>query len=208
MNIDHKITNQFESQIVELFKDFYWLPGEIPILIGQLPNEILVEVEQFTEVCTKIKTHPLHFLKNHVNVGKNKFQVSVPNQLFEDSFTFAYIINLGSFFVAHLSEASLSQISRRVTVRRNHGHFDHYDFWINFIEKGDTNEWHNHAGSLSGVVYMDNSIKLPTLFEDGRQFCGGRGDIVLFPSHLRHMVDTNETDNTRITYAFNLNLSE
>jgi hypothetical protein len=31
----------------------------------------------------------------------------------------------------------------------------------------------------------------------------GAGDLILFPSHLTHMVQTKEDDNTRISIAFN-----
>ena len=200
------IENKYESQIFELFDNFKWIDPQKTILAGHMPAEIFDEVKEFTKVCNDIKHHKLSFLKNHVNIGKNKFQVSVPIGHFEDSFTFAYLINLGKFYTHLSTSKSFSELGRNVTVRRNFNHFDHYNFWINFIEPGDINNWHTHAGTLSGVIYVDNEMNIPTNFAGGYSYNGIPGDIVIFPSTLSHMVEVNNSQKTRITYAFNLDV--
>jgi quercetin dioxygenase-like cupin family protein len=200
------MNNMYEQKILNLFKDFYFLPNSL-IMVGRLPDPIIEEIDKFTVLCADIKNHPLSFLKNHVNVGMNKYQVSVPTNVFEDSFTFAFIVHMGSYYLSQHTKESLSQIERSVTVRKNHGHFDAYDFWVNFIESGDFNDWHTHGGSLSGVIYVDNKINLETKFKNNISFCGKKGDIIMFPSNTEHMVEKNATDETRITYAYNLDIA-
>jgi hypothetical protein len=198
------LKNQYEKQIYDLFEDFYFLNSKEPILVGKLPEPLLKELEYFTEKCKEIKEHPLYFLKNHVNVGRNKFQVSVPTNVFEDSFLFAFLIHMGEYCIYKVDGDKIEKVNRLLKIRKNQNHFDGYDFWINFIEPGDINAWHNHVGTISGVIYFDNDIGLPTKFKDGSSFQGTKGDIIMFPSHLEHCVEKNTTDKTRITYAFNL----
>ena len=196
-----------EDKIINLFRDFRWLEGApAPILAGRLPEEIFLEMEKFTVQCKEIKQHPLYFLRNHKNVGNNRFQVSIPAPQLEDSFTFAYLINLGMYFVHILQGRSFDSLSRKITFCKNDRHFDMYDFWINFIEPGDASIWHEHLGAIAGVIYMDNDINLPTKFQNGFTYNGKKGDVILFPSTLPHMVERNETNTTRLTYAFNLDL--
>lgn len=201
--------DKFAEQVKELFTDFTFLKdSKEPVMIGRLPDEILLEFDEFTNRLIRLKNHRLSFLKNHLNVGMNKFQASVPNNVLEDSFVFAYLNHLGEHYTSTLTSKTVRELKRRVVLRRNHGHYDHYDLWINFIEPGDVNSIHNHSGSISGVVYIDNEIGLPTLFEDGTSYQGQRGDIILFPSYFRHMVEENKSNKTRITYAFNLEVLE
>jgi len=194
-----------EQKILNLFKDFRFLENsKLPILAGKFPDEIIEEIEYFTTVCKSLKRHNLSFLKNHLNVGMNKYQVSVPTNIFEDSFTFAFLNHLGEFYASHFTKLSVEDCKRRVLVRKNQGHYDAYDFWINFIEPGDINALHNHAGTFSGVIYFDNEINMPTIFEDGVSYNGQKGEIILFPSEYLHKVEENKSDKTRISYAFNM----
>ena len=94
--------------------------------------------------------------------------------------------------------------------------------WFSKFEKGNYAHIHNHGiTDISGVYYYK------TNGEDGRLFfkspnknletskcyikLSGRrkykpreGDIVLFPGWLDHGVETNSTDNIRISLAFNI----
>lgn len=189
----------------QLFKDFYFLPNSrYPIYTGKLNNELILELDTFINAANKIKNHPLGFLKNHKNAGDNSFQVSVPNNLINNSFMFPFLNYLGEYYLHLTEQIPIESLKRKVTLRENSGHFDLYDFWVNYSEPGDKNDMHRHSGMLSGVIYFNNDIELPTKFEDNFLFNGTKGDIIIFPSFLWHGVDSNTTNNTRITFAFNL----
>jgi len=103
--------------------------------------------------------------------------------------------------------------------------------WINKHEKGDWGQNHNHVNSMiSGVYYLQdgedmgnlNFCRIPyhqALFPN--HFCINydeqnyinsdeititteSGLLVLFPSHLLHRIDRNNTDKFRYSLAFNL----
>jgi uncharacterized protein (TIGR02466 family) len=109
--------------------------------------------------------------------------------------------------------------------------FNLSNMWININKKGDYNIAHNHPNSiLSGVFWVkspDNCGKLvfdsPNNFTEGsllnsidenvRQernysftfnFTPNEGTLILFPSHLQHFVESNESNEDRISIAFNL----
>ena len=199
------MNNQFRNEIDDLFKDFYFHKDIPELFIGRMPDPIIEEMEEFTSYCTKLKQHPLFFLKNHVNVGMNEYQVSVPSSLLEPSFTFAYFIHLGEHYVSKLTNRPVLDFNRKVLWRKNEHHFDQYDLWVNFIQPGSINNPHTHGGSLSGVIYMNNEVNMSTLFEKGF-FNGQKGDVVMFPSSLLHGVAKNESNSTRITYAYNMDV--
>ena len=46
-------------------------------------------------------------------------------------------------------------------MRKNENHFDAYDCWVNYAKKGASNELHNHAGNLSGVIYYTDCLGSP-----------------------------------------------
>lgn len=101
--------------------------------------------------------------------------------------------------------------------------------WINFTEEGQEHYSHHHHNSLvSGVLYLDadkqhDGIVLyrpqnfyeRTIYIDPdhsklNEFNAAKwnlsvetGDIVLFPSYLRHSVDVKNGKNTRTSLAFN-----
>jgi uncharacterized protein (TIGR02466 family) len=107
------------------------------------------------------------------------------------------------------------------------------NMWININKKRDYNICHDHPNSiLSGVFWIDvpdNSGRLvfrsPNYFIENLlldnvteevkktynyshtfEFFPKEGTVVLFPSHLLHHVEMNETDQDRISIAFNLNI--
>ena len=96
--------------------------------------------------------------------------------------------------------------------------------WSNYTEPGQYHHKHAHPNSIiSGVFYpqADRESDRIYFYKDGYEriklpaaeynphnseswwFEVGAGDLILFPSHLTHMVQTKEDDNTRISIAFN-----
>ena len=96
--------------------------------------------------------------------------------------------------------------------------------WANYTSKGQWHHKHEHPNSfISGVFYVQaqkdidkihfykngyQQIKLPTdnfnLYNSESWWLGVEtGQLVIFPSHLTHMVQTVETDETRISISFN-----
>ena len=95
--------------------------------------------------------------------------------------------------------------------------------WLTKFEKGCYGHIHNHGTSdISGVYYHKTNGKDGDLFFQspapghgmsrvfGLQCSGSRryipkeGVLLLFPGFLDHGINTNETDNTRISLSFNI----
>lgn len=97
--------------------------------------------------------------------------------------------------------------------------------WLNYTEKNQYHHKHEHPNSLvSGVFYINcheeydkikffnekyQTIKLEVKEyniwnSESWWFSVKTGDVIIFPSSLRHMVETKEGDNTRISLAFNV----
>ena len=109
-----------------------------------------------------------------------------------------------------------------------------YEFdnaWININKKGDSNSFHAHPGAdLSGVLWIktpddcgnlsflspnnyteykiisvvSEEIKEQTNYYDAYQFEAMEGCMILFPSHLYHSVEVSQSNEDRISIAFNL----
>lgn len=95
--------------------------------------------------------------------------------------------------------------------------------WINFVEKGSSQDWHQHQDAvISGTYYYQTSgndgdivFRTPNQFVELELFPLGStvdkfynvkpkvGKLVLFPGWLAHSVETNTDDNTRISISFN-----
>jgi hypothetical protein len=193
------------QKIVDLFKDFKLLNSDIPVLSGKLPDEIIEEIQKFVDVSRKTKEHKLSFLVEHHNQGLNDYQISIPTKLIENSFTQAFVIYLGEYFESILSKQPIEYFNRSFVLRKNEGHFDGCDFWINFSYLNSSNPIHNHPGYFSGVIYFNNANEEPTIFENGLQYFGKSGEIIIFPSSFGHYVETKTTNSERITFSFNLN---
>ena len=87
----------------------------------------------------------------------------------------------------------------------------HPPFWFNIAKFKDITGVHDHAqlASFSGVVYLQsNSLSGHLYFPQsgGDQFSiiPEVGKMVLFPSHVRHGVHSNRSNEERISLAFNL----
>ena len=84
-------------------------------------------------------------------------------------------------------------------------------FWFNLMEEGHSTGWHNHKARAhaSGVCYLqipEDSGKFRYRDSEGTVHCHTpiQGTILLFPSTLNHSVETSESDQLRISMAFNL----
>ena len=96
--------------------------------------------------------------------------------------------------------------------------------WLNVSSKGQSHHRHNHANSfLSGVFYINadpNSDKIwfhndvyrqiqitaatyDALNSSSWWFPVNTGEVILFPSHLTHDIETVTADSPRVSIAFN-----
>jgi uncharacterized protein (TIGR02466 family) len=96
--------------------------------------------------------------------------------------------------------------------------------WSNYTEPGQYHHKHAHPNSIiSGVFYpqADRESDKIYFYKDGYEriklpaaeynphnseswwFETGTGDLIIFPSHLTHMVQTKQGDGTRISISFN-----
>ena len=94
--------------------------------------------------------------------------------------------------------------------------------WFNINSRGNMNMAHAHGGheGLSGVLFITDAPGL-TLGHPAQQisnsapwFCaekydidGKPGEIVVFPSSIVHWVNPRESDDPRITFAFNVEVN-
>lgn len=93
--------------------------------------------------------------------------------------------------------------------------------WINVNKKDNYNDVHSHPKSIiSGVYYLtDNNSSLEFFFPFNHKSWSDvsvknyihtpkKNELLLFPSYLLHMVHPNQTDNPRVSLAFNLTSTE
>lgn len=197
--------------IEEIF-DNVTLIGQTPNLIlkAQLPELIFDEVKSWIEPCRKIKDNEYRELLNHRNVGTNhnSYQTAIPRRFIDNSFFFGYAIHFGELYLETVNSYNKNpegNYNRRIAMRGYSGHYDGYDIWMNFTYKGDDNPMHNHAGSLSSIIYVKDEDCQPTIFPTINYTHNPvEGEILLFSSQLLHMVNTKETDSERISVSFNL----
>lgn len=96
--------------------------------------------------------------------------------------------------------------------------------WANYTDPGQYHHKHAHPNSfISGVFYpqADRSVDKIYFYKSGYErikvapetwnhwnseswwFEVGAGDLIMFPSHLEHMVETKVGNETRVSIAFN-----
>ena len=182
------------------------LKSQCPVMVAEIPSQIMKELDVWIKESRKFKDHPLAALKAHENVGylsmdgkkHNSYQCSISPHLVESSFWLAWVLRLTDKYWG------MGKGNRSFRLRKWDGHFDSYDIWTNFAYKGDDNPTHNHAGFLSGVIYYRNHGH-PTLFDDHNiGYEGKDGTMVMFPSNTWHHVETQTVNKERITLAFNI----
>lgn len=210
MKTDLPGINNFNEKFVEsLFApcELADINKETKIFKTIIPELIWDEVLQLTLEAKKVRSHPLSKLRCHYNEGKNSYQISTNQRLFEESFLYPYIIFAGQKYISMIDGVSCHSLTRKVGIRKYTGHFDGYDFWFNFSDIGDINPPHGHAGSLSAIIYISNTQDLPTIFEGGFEYTGISKEMLIFPSNLQHQVAEN-TIGERITASFNLDYND
>ena len=119
-------------------------------------------------------------------------------------------------------EASVNDYLQSVYAPKNEVNLRITQSWLNYCKPGQWHHKHAHPNSfISGVLYMKASrerdkihfyrdgyqqIKLPTNNwnlhnSESWWFEVGAGDLILFPSHLTHMVTTVQEE--RVSLSFN-----
>ncbi len=178
-----------------------------PIMKATMPKEILTEVREWVKECRKVKDHPLAELRSHENVGylsmdgqkHNSYQCSIPPRMVEESYWLGWVLRLTAKYYG------AGKTHRDFKLRKWDGHFDGYDIWTNFAYKGDDNPEHNHAGLLSGVMYIQNDGQ-PTIFPKYNTTTDAKvGNMYIWPSQESfHYVEEKKTRKERVTVAFNI----
>jgi hypothetical protein len=192
------------------------LIGQTPSLIlkAQLPDKIFDEVKSWVEPCRAIKDDEYAELLTHRNVGThhNSYQTAIPRKFIDNTFFFGYILHFAELYLDTSNVPDCNENGgyyRRSQMRGYPGHFDGYDIWMNFTYKGDDNPMHNHAGSLSSIIYVKDEDCQPTIFPTiNYTHKPKEGEILLFPSNLLHSVDVKETESERISVSFNLDVHQ
>jgi hypothetical protein len=179
---------------------------EAPVMVAQIPPQIMKELDVWVRESRKFKDSPLSSLKAHENVGylsadgkaHNSYQCSIPTHLVENSFWLAWTLRMTAKYWG------MEKDHRHFKLRKWDGHFDGYDIWTNFAYKGDDNPTHNHAGMLSGVIYYKNHTH-PTIFDQyDVAYEGLDKTMVMFPASVLHHVEPQHQNKERITLAFNI----
>ncbi len=82
--------------------------------------------------------------------------------------------------------------------------------WFTLIEKGYHSHVHDHMADYSGIYYYNTNGNDGDLFFTNESsklnVKPEKGKILIFPSKLKHGVETNETNHERISLAFNIKL--
>ena len=194
----------------EILQPKFIIPNT-PIHVFDIPSYIMKEIDGMVKESTKWKYHPLGELRASENAAYrhpedgyeyNTFQCTISPRLIEESLMMAWIIRAANIhFVPEKHH-------RSIRFRKLTGHFDGYEIWTNFSNKGDSNPRHDHGGWLSGVIYHTNHGH-PTYFNDlDVEYEGKDGTMILFPSNTVHSCKKQTKDKERITLAFNLILEE
>jgi len=95
--------------------------------------------------------------------------------------------------------------------------------WVNYTKITQKHHVHNHPNSIvSGVFYLDDDDAKINFYRSDEQFCLSlnisefnvfnsakyayntkKNGVIIFPSKIRHDVDIQKSDKTRISLAFN-----
>jgi uncharacterized protein (TIGR02466 family) len=127
------------------------------------------------------------------------------------------LTNLHNFITSHVKKY-IVEIGAYVPIPVELSHS-----WVNVTQHSQNQNWHNHQDALiSGTYYFQtNETDGDLIFKNAVPFVGLEtfpagvhcqktqkispqvGKLVLFPGWLEHQVDTNHTNNTRISISFN-----
>jgi len=169
----------------------------------------------FFNFGTKLTEIEENFIKNQEKRTNGGNQTSVNNRLFDS----AEIAEITRF-----CEESLQEYFKEVYAPKTNVKPYITQSWANYTSKGQWHHKHEHPNSfISGVFYVQAQKDIDKIyfFKNGYQqfrlipdnynlynsdswWLGVEtGQLILFPSHLTHMVQTVETDETRISISFN-----
>ena len=164
---------------------------------------------------SKLTDLELKFITEQETRNNDGNTTSINNNLFESA-------ELAE--VARFCEESLQQYFKEVYAPKHDVIPYITQSWANYTKKGQWHHKHEHPNSfISGVFYVQaqkdidkiyfykngyQQIKVPTesfnLYNSESWWLGVEtGQLILFPSHLTHMVQTVQTDETRISISFN-----
>ena len=164
---------------------------------------------------SKLTDLELKFITEQETRNNDGNTTSINNNLFESA-------ELAE--VARFCEESLQQYFKEVYAPKHDVTPYITQSWANYTKKGQWHHKHEHPNSfISGVFYVQaqkdidkiyfykngyQQIKVPTesfnLYNSESWWLGVEtGQLILFPSHLTHMVQTVQTDETRISISFN-----
>jgi hypothetical protein len=192
-------------EVENFFDNVNFFKKSFPIMVCDLPPEIVEEIKECVILCDRIKDHRLAMLLNHKNAGHNSFQVSLPRSWFLESFLFPYLIKAGEYYFYKDSLNPSEKI--RIEIQDLNSNYFNYGVWLNYSFKGDFNNLHHHYPCyIVGVIYVENTSEEPTVFEDGFEFFGKPGQMIVFPGMYGHGVRVKKTLQRRLTIAFNLNV--
>ena len=221
------------KSIEELHKKFKWHPNKnFPIMVSRLPQEIQDEINIFVDDVKIIKQHKLGFLKKHIyaSISSNQFQSSLTNNI-NSSFLLAYINHICDYYITSWGNYP-KLLNCYTSIKQTFGIYNGYEAWINIATKGHYNKAHIHTPGLSGIIYIKDEEKNPTIFykikdnppnvtpeisdmtadsenvEDKIIHQGKTGEILVFPSWMPHEVKKKKTNKERITLSFNVNVPD
>ena len=164
---------------------------------------------------SKLTDLELQFITEQETRNNDGNTTSINNNLFESA-------ELAE--VARFCEESVQQYFKEVYAPKHDVTPYITQSWANYTKKGQWHHKHEHPNSfISGVFYVQaqkdidkiyfykngyQQIKLPTdnynLYNSDSWWLGVEtGQLILFPSHLTHMVQAVQTDETRISISFN-----
>ena len=164
---------------------------------------------------SKLTDLELKFITEQETRNNDGNTTSINNNLFESA-------ELAE--VARFCEESLQQYFKEVYAPKHDVTPYITQSWANYTKKGQWHHKHEHPNSfISGVFYVQaqkdidkiyfykngyQQIKVPTesfnLYNSESWWLGVEtGQLILFPSHLTHMVQAVQTDETRISISFN-----
>ena len=132
------------------------------------------------------------------------------------------LTNLHNFIEMHVTKY-IADIGAYVPVPVELSHS-----WVNIVQHSQNQDWHNHQDALiSGTYYFQtNEQDGDLIFKNAVPFVGLEtfpagihcqktqkispkvGKLVLFPGWLEHCVDTNRTNDTRISISFNFHSNQ
>lgn len=169
----------------------------------------------FYNLDRELTEKELKFVNDQVTRPNQGNVTSVDNKLFEAS----PMKDLADFVTA-----SMNEYFQAVYAPKHEVELYVTQSWANYTKPGEYHHKHEHPNSfISGVFYVNadkakdkiyfykngyQQLKLPTenynLYNsDSWWFEVGTCDLVLFPSSLTHMVQTTDSEDTRISIAFN-----